>query len=691
MRRAKDGAQSNPTSIMKSFRVLLAGLASLALGLGGIHAAGTLTPNCAVQKPIEIRTHEVNVTLNNGFAQTEVLQTFFNPNAQDFEAIYAFPVPKSASLSEVTIVTGEKTLQGEVLPKAEAEKIYEEEKSAGNDAGLAKKNNYLTYEFKVAPVRAGSEVKLRFVYYQPLDIDAGVGRYLYPLEDGGTDDQAKSFWTANPQVTGTLRINVELKSAWPVTDVRVPGFETAALTQKLAEDHYKVSLDRPGATLDRDFIFYYRLADNLPGRVEVIPYRASKDKPGTFMMVVTPGIDLQPLTHGADYSYVLDVSGSMQGKVQTLANGVSQALGQMRPQDRFRVVTFNNSARELIPWTTATPENTQQAIAQVKALAVNGGTDVYAGLSLGLKDLDADRASSVVLVTDGVANSGIVDPASFYKLAKAHDVRVFGFLLGNNANWPLLRTIADGSGGYYAGVSNADDIVGQLVLAKGKITHEALHNAAFEFSGPVRVYDTTGDTPQKVFRGQQLVIFGRYEGAGKATVKLRASLTGEDKVYTTTVDLPEVDTGDPEIERLWAMSMIELIELKKAAGLQDAAESDDAIRDLGVNYQLVTDYTSMVVLDDATHTRRGIARNNQQRVALEQTAQSVRAAQPARQARVDTAQPAFPAPAPHVSRYGGGGGGGGGDISDDFVFLGFMGALLLAGIWYGRCNHSRRN
>ena len=62
------------------------------------------------------------------------------------------------------------------------------------------------------------------------------------------------------------------------------------------------------------------------------------------MVVVTPGIDLQPLTQGADYSYVLDVSGSMQGKLHTLASGVAQALGQMSPNDRFRVVTFNNSA-----------------------------------------------------------------------------------------------------------------------------------------------------------------------------------------------------------------------------------------------------------------------------------------------------------------------------------------------------------
>src|SRR5205085_475901 len=137
--------------------------------------------------------------------------------------------------------------------------------------------------------------------------------------------------------------------------------------------------------------------------------------------------------------------------------------------------------------------------------------------------------------------------------------------------------------------------------------YEALHNAAFKFSGPVKVFNTTGDAPQKIYRGQQLVIFGRYEGAGKATVTLKATLTGDDKTYTTTVDLPEIDTENPEIERLWAMAMIEQIEVKEGAGLQPASECHDAIQNLGVGYQLVTDYTSMVVLDDATHAKHGIA------------------------------------------------------------------------------------
>ncbi len=664
---------------MKTYSQCIVTAALLFGGLSSAIAGGTLTPAGSPQQPIQIRDHQVNVVLNNGFAQTEVLQTFFNPNPQDLEAVYAFPVPRSASLSEVTLTTGEKTLDGEVLPKKEAEAIHEEEKKAGNDTGLASKNGYQTFEFRVAPVRANSEVRLRFVYYQPLELDTGVGRYVYPLEEGGTDEAARSFWTTNSQVEGQFSVNLVLKSAVPVMDVRSPGFEGAAHIQRRSEGHYTLTLDRPGAKLDRDFVFYYRLADNLPGRVEVIPYRADPTKPGTFMMVVTPGLDLKPLNQGADYVYVLDVSGSMQGKIHTLASGVCQALGVMQPTDRFRVVTFNTSASELLPWTAATPENVHAAIEKVKQLKTSGGTNLYNGLALALKELDADRATSLVLVTDGVANRGIVQPAKFHQLLKNVDLRVFGFLMGNSSNWPLMRTIAEATGGFYSAVSNDDDIVGQIMLAKSKITFESLHNATFRFSG-ARVFDTTGDNPKKIYRGQQLVVFGRYEGAGQATVSLKATLTGEDKTYSTTFDFPATDTGNPEIERLWAMAQIEQIELQESIGATPPDEAKDAIQNLGVAYQLVTDHTTMLLLDDDTFAKRGIARNNRQRTALEHQAQSVRAQEGPRSYRVDASQPAFSAPAPHVSQNGGGGAGGGA-LDPSLANLALFGLLIVAALY----------
>src|SRR5688572_20282676 len=183
-------------------------------------AAGTLTPAGGGGTPAQIREHAVDVVIDDGFARTEVTQVFFNSSSNDIEAIYGFPVPESASLSEITIWNGDRVLQGEVIEAKEAKRVYEEERDAGKEAGLGECSctiekddvEYVSYKFSIAGVRANSEVKIRFVYYQPLKIDTGVGRYVYPLNEGGTDEAAKSFWTRNPKVEQRFAINVELKS-----------------------------------------------------------------------------------------------------------------------------------------------------------------------------------------------------------------------------------------------------------------------------------------------------------------------------------------------------------------------------------------------------------------------------------------------------------------------------------------------
>jgi len=616
-------------------------------------AAGILTPVGSGHQPIRIRDHHVNVVINNGFAMTEVHQTFYNPNSEDLEAIYSFPLPKSASLSEVTITVGEREIHGEVLEIQKARQIYEEEKSRGNEAGLAEKKEFYTFEFKIHPVPANDETKIRFLYYQPLNIDTGIGRYLYPLEDGGTDEAGMSFWTTNAKVENTFSLNLELKSAFPIQDVRVPGFEAAAQINSLAEDHYTMQMQLADMSLNRDFIFYYRLQDELPGRVEVIPFRDDTTKPGTFMMVITPGVDLKPLANGADYCFVLDVSGSMQSKMGTFKRGVMKAMENLNPGDRFRIVTFSSQADELTPkWMPVSDASLIKAREIIESLNAGGSTNLYAGLSLAFKNLDNDRAANIILVTDAVTNTGVVNPEEFYKLLQQVDVRIFGFLLGNSSNWPLMQTITQTTGGFYDILSNADDIMGKLLLADSKINYEALLNAEVKISG-VSVFDMTDDTFKKVYRGQQLVFFGKYENGGNARITLKATLTGEDKTYATDFIFPELDGDNPELERLWALATIEKIETMERIGTMPVSESEGAIKDLGLTYQIVTDYTSMVVLSDTAFANRGIERHNQTRIMREQQARSLRSQQPVKKYRVDRKKPAFKFKAPNLR--GGGG------------------------------------
>ncbi len=635
---------------------------TIVLVAGSAHSAGILTPIGSNDPPIRILDHHVDVVIQNGFARTQVSQSFENPSDRDLEAIYSFPVPRSASLSEMTVFVGERQIDGEVIARDEAERVYHEERDAGNDAGLATKNHYQDFKFRIARVPAAATMRMRFVYYQPLEIDTGVARFVYPLEEGGTDEVAHSFWTRTESVDGFFSARLEVKSAWPVQDVRIPGFEANSVVEQHDEGHVTVRIEAPGASLSKDLVLYYRLPENLPGRVEIVSHRADPTGPGTFMAIVTPGLDLQPLDQGSDYVFVLDVSGSMSGgKIATLTRGVSQVIADLRPQDRYRIITFNNRAKDITRgFRSATPKAVQQTLEEVAAIRADGSTNLYAGIQLALDDLDADRATSVVLVTDAVTNTGVVDPKRFHTLLSNYDLRLFGFLIGNSGNWPLMRSIAEATGGFHTQVSNADDILGQIMLAKSKVTHESLHGATLHVRG-VDVSDTTGAVIGKVYRGQQLVLFGRFHEAGPARIVLEASLTGRDRVYETSFDFPEQDDRHPEIERMWAMSLIEDLEDQANAGLLDADEMRDAVRGLGVEFQLVTDETAMIVLDDASFARRGIDRRNHERVSRELAAQQVRASQPIVSQRVDRKTPMFDWPAPSL-----GGGGGGGAIDPVF-------------------------
>jgi len=55
----------------------------------------------------------------------------------------------------------------------------------------------------------------------------------------------------------------------------------------------------------------------------------------------------------------------------------------------------------------------------------DGGTDMYAGIEAAIKGLDSDRTSSIVLITDGVANLGKTEKKDFLTLMSKHDVRLF--------------------------------------------------------------------------------------------------------------------------------------------------------------------------------------------------------------------------------------------------------------------------
>lgn len=608
-------------------------------------AAGLLKPvGASQQAALTIASHRVDVTINNGFVRTEVDQTFHNAGSSAIEGLYSFPLPKQASLSELSLWVGGQEVLGEVVEKAVARNIYQEQQAQGNQTALAEKNDYQSFDVRVGNVPPQSDTRVRLVYYQPLEIDLNIGRYLYPLAEGNVDEERISFWSTDNQVSGPFHFHLQLKSAFPVKDVRLPGLDKEAVVQRVggvgegnAGEVIDVVIDRPeGAALNQDIVFYYRLDDSVPARIELVPYKADPGSEGSLMLVVTPAADLQPISEGTDWTFVLDTSGSMGGhKIATLANGVSKVLGQLRPNDRFRIIGFSDTAQDLTNgYVNATAEQVQRWIAQVKGIQAGGGTNLFAGLEMAYKKLDDDRTSGVILVTDGVANIGNTEHRAFLQLLQSCDIRLFTFVIGNSANQPLLERLAQDSGGFAMNFSDSDDISGRLLQAKAKVLHQALHDVEIEIAGE-RVKELTPKKIGNLYAGQQLVQFGRYNGSGEVVITLKAKISGQPQSWTTKATLPKVATDNPELERLWALSRID----EAMAEIRENGETKalrDQVSDLGLQYSLVTDYTSMLVVTDEVRENSGIQSRNADRVQTERAAQQQRASQPVQNHRVDT-------------------------------------------------------
>ena len=354
---------------------------------------------------------------------------FHNPHSQTLEAIYSFPVPDKAAVGEFIYWINGKPVVGEVVEKQRAREVYEQQKQAGQQTALVEKDAYKTFDISVAPLAPQTDVRIRLVYLQPAHVDTGIGRYVYPLEEGGVDEVRLAFWERNEQVLEQFSFDLTFRSSYPVDALRLPNHPKAQI-QQINDKEWKLSLsnhtstsnielDKPSveagiregggtalsspaavATLDQDILVYWRHAEGLPASLDLLTYRQGSEEggnsKGTFMLTLTPGDDLAPLNAGRDWVFILDISGSMKGKYATLVEGVRQGLGKLRPQDRFRIVMFNNRATDFSGgFQSVNTESVNAVLNRLESFQPDGGTNLYAGLKMGLNKLDSDRSSAI--------------------------------------------------------------------------------------------------------------------------------------------------------------------------------------------------------------------------------------------------------------------------------------------------------
>ena len=179
---------------------------------------------------------------------------------------------------------------------------------------------------------------------------------------------------------------------------------------------------------------------------------------------------------GIDIVMAIDVSGSMLAEDfhpnrTEAAKATALRFVDQRPTDRIGLVIFAGESFTMCP-ITIDHNVLKEQISAVKTGMIVDGTSIGMGLATAVDRLRNAKGKSkvIILMTDGVNNTGLIDPLLALEIAKTYKVKVYSIGIGTKGqavipvqtpmgiqkqmmpveiDEPLLRRIAAETGGLY--------------------------------------------------------------------------------------------------------------------------------------------------------------------------------------------------------------------------------------------------
>jgi Ca-activated chloride channel family protein len=300
----------------------------------------------------------------------------------------------------------------------------------------------------------------------------------------------------------------------------------------------------------------------------------------------------------------------------------------LNEDDQFEVIRFSTETEPLFnKLTVASKENRTRANDFIKDLKPIGGTAIDDALRKAL-DLrsgssrredpqspssetrspkpQSDRPFVVIFLTDGLPTIGNTDEHQIVANAKKNsggNVRVFCFGIGHDVNTHLLDKITEETRAFSQYVLPEEDIEVKVSNFFAKIKDPVLTNPTLTFTGDVRATGLYPAPLPDLFRGEQLVLVGRYRGKGASAAVLEGAVNGRKKKFTYDIGFSDEATEHDFIPRLWATRRVGyLLEEIRLHG--ENAEVKEEVTELARKYSIVTPYTAYLIVED--EARRGV-------------------------------------------------------------------------------------
>ncbi|MGD0201799.1 MAG: VIT and VWA domain-containing protein [Bryobacteraceae bacterium] len=592
--------------------------------------AGSLVSLDSQGKPrglCPLKHTDVKAEISGFLARVTVTQEFTNPYQEKIEAVYTFPLPQNSAVDDMTMLVGTRTVRGVIKPREEARAVYEAARAAGHVASLLAQERPNIFTQSVANIMPGERVKITISYVETLKYEDGEYEFVFPMvvgpryipgqptgrQGGGwapDTDRVPDASRITPPVTpeGTraghdISLEVQLDAGVPLdglacttheVDIVRPGIHTAV-----------VRLKDEATIPNKDFILRYDVAGRRIADA-VLTHRGQRG--GFFTLILQPPdriapVDLTP----KELVFVLDTSGSMTGfPIEKAKEAMRLALAGLNPQDTFNLITFSGDTHILFPEpVAATPENLRRAQEFLASRYGGGGTEMMKAIRAALDPSDSqDHVRIVCFMTDGYVGN---DMEIISEIQRHPNARVFSFGIGSSVNRFLLDGMARYGRGEVEYVGLNEDGSAAARRFHERVRNPLLTDISIDWGG-LPVTDLFPKRIPDLFSAKPVIIHGRYSHAARGTIRLVGQVAGRPFSRSIQVDLPGSEPRHDVLASLWARTRIDDLMAQDYNGLQNGNMSADLrnqITQLGLEYRLMTQFTSFVAVEEMIVTDGG--------------------------------------------------------------------------------------
>ncbi len=556
--------------------------------------------------PLDVNYVKVHTRITDQVAVTAVDQEFYNPNAARLEGTFVFPVPKGAHINKFSMEIDGKQVEAELLPADKARRIYEDIVRKLKDPALLEYAGRDVFKVRIFPIEPNSKKRITLSYTELLKADNGLVSYVLPLNT--------EKFSAKP--IREVSVKVDLESKRPLKSIYSPSHlvQVKRRGSGQATAAYEASEVQP----DTDFALYFAPEKDELG-VNLLTQRQS-DEDGYFLLLASPGVDVkerQVVTK--DVAFVLDTSGSMAGKkLEQAKKALLFCVENLNDGDRFELIRFSTEVEPLFDkFVKATEPNRAKANDFIRDLKPIGGTAIDDALrkALALRPGQDDRPFVVIFLTDGRPTIGTTDEDQIVANVKKENegrTRVFCFGIGTDVNTHLLDRITEDTRAVSQYVLPDEDLEVKVSSFFSKIKEPVLANPTLTFTDGIRATKLYPSPLPDLFKGEQLVMVGRYSGKGDAVVIVEGTVNGAPRKFTYEVNFPAEASDSEFIPRLWATRRVGYL-LDEIRLHGENSELRDEVTELARKYSIVTPYTAYLILEDETHRNVPMASRSLQR------------------------------------------------------------------------------